>query len=130
MAGRYLEMLENQEIEGNLTSVFFHLRNSEQHWIHPRNELNAMLFHNGPATWLFILTLSPSEWSWHEMGDYLHKLIPNLKSLSISALVAVDPISTSHFIDNKLKAFLEFITSDCKPIGEVTHYCYRREYQG
>ena len=127
-AGRYLEMLEKEEIEGNLTSVFSRLRNSEQYWIRPRNELNAMAFHYGPATWY--LTLSPSEWSWHEMGDYLRKLNPDLSSLSISALVAADPISTSRFIDNKLKAFLEFITSDCKPIGEVTHYYYRREYQG
>ena len=121
-------MLENQEIEGNLTSVFSRLCNSEQYWIHPRNELNAMSFHYGPATWY--LTLSPSEWSWHEMGEYLRKLNPDLSSLSISALVAADPISTSRFIDNKLKAFLEFITSDCKPISEITHYYYRREYQG
>ena len=64
------------------------------------------------------------------MGEYLRKLNPDLNSLSISALVAADPISTSRFIDNKLKVFLEFITSDCKPIGEVTHYYYRREYQG
>ena len=84
-AGWYLEMLENQEIEGNLTSVFSRLHNSEQYWICPRNELNAMSFHYGPAT--LHLTLSPSEWSWHEMGDYLRKLNPDLNSLSISALV-------------------------------------------
>jgi len=90
--------------------------------------LNAMSFHYGPATWY--LTLSPSEWSWHDMGDYLRKLNPDLSSLSISALVAADPISTSRFIDNKLKAFIEFIQSNDDPIGKVTHYYYRREYQG
>ena len=121
-------MLENQELEGDLTSVFARLRNSQQYWSRPRNELNAMSFHYGPATWY--LTLSPSEWSWHDMGDYLRKLNPDLSSLSISALVAADPISTSRFIDNKLKAFIEFIQSNDDPIGKVTHYYYRREYQG
>ena len=48
-AGRYLEMLQNQEIEGNVTrlSLFSRLLNSEQYWICPRNELNAMSFHDG-----------------------------------------------------------------------------------
>ena len=49
---------------------------------------------------------------------------------SISELVAADPVATSRFIDNKLKAILEFITSDDMPIGKITHYYYRREYQG
>jgi len=43
-------MLENEELEGELTSIFALLRNSEQFWKHPRNELNAMSFHYGPAT--------------------------------------------------------------------------------
>ena len=49
---------------------------------------------------------------------------------SISELVAADPVATIRFIDNKLKAILEFITSDDMPIGKITHYYYRREYQG
>ena len=39
---------------------------------------------------------------------------------SISELVAADPATTSHFIDNELKAILEFITSDDMPIGKIT----------
>ena len=55
---------------------------------------------------------------------------PDLADKSISELVAADPISTSRFINNKLKAILDFLTSDDEPIGKVTHYYYRREYQG
>ena len=127
-AARYLNMLENEELEEDLCSIFARLRNSEQYWIRPRNELNCMSFHYGPATWY--LTLSPSEWTWEDLGQYLHKVNPDLVDKSISELVAADPISTSRFINNKLKAILDFLTSDDDPIGKVTHYYYRREYQG
>lgn len=121
-------MLENEELEGDLCSVFARLRNSEQCWMRPRNELNSMSFYYGPATWY--LTLSPSEWNWEDLGQHLRRVNPDLADKSISELVAADPVATSRFIDNKLKAILDFITSDAEPIGKVTHYYYRREYQG
>ena len=126
-AAKYLQMLENEELEGNLCSVFARLRNSQQYWIRPRSELNTMSFYYGPATWY--LTLSPSEWTWEDLGQYLRKVNPDLADKSISELVAADPVSTSRYIDNTLKAFLEFILSDDNPIGKVIHYYYRREYQ-
>ena len=70
-AKRYLEKLQNQDLEGNLTSIFSRLQNSQQYWIKPRNNLNAMTLHYGPATWF--LTLSPAEWAWDDLGDYLRK---------------------------------------------------------
>ena len=65
-AARYLNILKNEEIEGNLCSVLAWLRNSEQYWMHPRNELNSMSFYYGPVTWY--LTFSPSEWNWEDLG--------------------------------------------------------------
>ena len=124
-AVRYLDMIQNEEIEGDLTS---RLRNSEQFWIRPRNDLNCMTLYYGPATWF--LTLSPSEWAWNDLGEYLCKVNPNMKDLPISALVAADPISASRFIENKRKAFIDFIMSSNNPIGKVAHYFCRREYQG
>ena len=88
-AGRYLEMIQNEEIEGDLTSVFHRLRNSEQFWMRPRNDLNCMTLYYGPATWF--LTLSPSEWAWNDLDEYLRKVNPNMNDLSTSALVAADP---------------------------------------
>ena len=92
-AARYLDMIQNEEIEGDLTSIFHRLQNSEQFWIRPRNDLNCMTLYYGPATWF--LTLSPSEWAWNDLGEYLCKVNPNMKDLPISALVAADPISAS-----------------------------------
>ena len=127
-AARYLDMLQNEEIEGDLTSIFSRLRNSEQYWIKPRNDLHCMTLYYGPATWF--LTLSPSEWTWNDLGEYLHKINPDLKDLNISALIAADPVSVSRFMENKRKAFIEFIMSSDNPIGKVSHYYCRREYQG
>ena len=131
-AAQYLQLLSKDELEGNLTTIFSRLRNSEQFWVHPRNDLNCMVFHYGPATWF--LTLSPGEWLWEDLGAYLHKLNPAMHDSSISALVVADPISASRFIDNKFKAVLDFLLFDkvpaerC-PLGNVIHYCVRREYQ-
>jgi len=55
---------------------------------------------------------------WEDLGQYLCKINPDLADKSISELVAADPVATSNFIDNKLKVFLEFITSDENPIRE------------
>ena len=119
-------------MEGSLTTIFSRLHNSEQYWVHPRNDLNCMVFHYGPATWF--LTLSPGEWLWEDFGAYLRELNPAMHDLSISALVVADPISASRFIDNKFKAVLDFLLFDkvpaerC-PLGNVIHYYVRHEYQ-
>jgi len=34
-AACYLEKLQNEELEGNLTSIFSRLQNSQQYWIKP-----------------------------------------------------------------------------------------------
>ena len=64
------------------------------------------------------------------MGDYLRKINPSLKELSISALVASDPVSVCRYMENAHKAFTDFILSPDNPIGKVSHYFCRREYQG
>ena len=113
-ATRYLEMLQNEEIEDNLTSIFSRLRNSDQYWIKPWNDLNCMTLYYGPATWF--LTLSPSSGHGIYMDEYLYKVSPHLKHLSISELVSADPISLSRFMENKHKAFIDFIMSEDNPI--------------
>lgn len=77
------------------------------------------------------MTLSPSEWLWEDLGAYIRRVNGwNDTSLSVSVLIAKDPMSTSRFLDNKFQAMFDFINSKDNPIGEVTHYFWRREYQG
>ncbi|KAF8792848.1 hypothetical protein HNY73_004397 [Argiope bruennichi] len=127
-AEQYFEMLNKDELEGDLTAIFGRLRNTEQFWKKPRNDVNCMTQHYGPATWF--LTMSPSEWMWDDLGEYLKEVnSPEMANKSISELVALDPVSTSRFIDNKFKAMLDFLMSSNEPLGKVIHYFWRREYQ-
>ena len=131
-AAQCLQLLSKDELEGNLTTIFARLRNTEQFWVRPRNDLNCMVFHYGPATWF--VTLSPGEWLWEDLGTYLRDLNPTMLDSTISALVAADPVSASRFIDNKFRAVLDFllfnkVPVEERPLGNVIHYCVRREYQ-
>ena len=128
-AAEYLDAMSKDALESNLNTIFSSLRNTEQYWRQPRNDLDCMTRHYGPATWF--ITLSPSEWLWDDLGDYIREVNGwQNSSLSTSELVAKDPVSTSRFLDNKFRAMIDFICSKDCPIGEVTHYFWRREYQG
>ena len=121
----YLEAMSKEALESNLNSMFSTLRNTEQYWRRPRSDLSCMAQHYGPATWF--LTLSPSEWLWNDLGEYIRDANGwQDSSLTTSLLVAKDPVSTSRFLDNKFKAMLAFICSKDSPIGKVTHYFWRR----
>ena len=53
-----------------------------------------------------------------------------MKDLTISSLIAADPVSLSRFMENTRKAFIEFIMSSDNPIKKVSHFYCRQEYQG
>ncbi|XP_029172863.1 ATP-dependent DNA helicase PIF1-like [Nylanderia fulva] len=121
--------MSKELLESNLSTIFSILRNTEQYWRKPRSDLNCMTQHYGPATWF--ITLSPSEWLWEDLGEYIREVNGwHDTSLCVNVLVAKDPVSTSRFLDNKFRAMLDFINSKDHPIGEVTHYFWRQEYQG
>ena len=56
-AAQCLQLLSKDELAGNLTTIFARLRNTEQFWVRPRNDLNCVVFHYGPATCLSLSVL-------------------------------------------------------------------------
>lgn len=70
-AEQYLQMFNNDELEGDLTAIFCRLRNTEQFWKKPRDDVNCMTQNCGPET--LFLTMSPSEteWMWEDLGEYI-----------------------------------------------------------
>lgn len=85
-AEQYFKMLNKDELEGDLTAIFGRLRNTEQFWKKPRNDVNCMTQHYGPATWF--LTMSPAEWMWDDLGEYVKEVnVPEMANKSISELV-------------------------------------------
>ncbi|XP_065892428.1 uncharacterized protein [Dysidea avara] len=127
-AARYLEMLSSEELEGNLTTIFARVRNTESFWTRHRNDLNCMSFHYGPPTWF--ITLNPGEWLWEDLRTYLKIVNPSFADMSIAEMIATDPVSSSRFIDNKYKAIYDFILSDSQPLGPVCALGANREHQG
>lgn len=128
-ASTYLAALSEGELESDLNTIFSRLRNTEEYWKIPRNNLNCMIDHYGPATWF--LTLTPAEWLWPDLTKYIRDINkPKMDKIPDAELFALDPVSVSRFIDNKFQAILDFIHSDDKPLGEIVHSFFRREYQG
>jgi len=74
-AARCLEMLSTDELEGNLTTIFARVRNTESFWSRHRNDLNCMSFHYGPPT--CFITLNPGEWLWDDLCVYLKTVNPS-----------------------------------------------------
>ena len=124
----FLEQLSKDQLQTNLTTICSRLRNTAQYWRKPRNDLNCMIYHYGPATWF--LTLSPSEWLWTDLIEYLREVNgPSVAKMSPNELIVSDPLATARFIDNTFHAMLDFICAPDNPIGKVTHYFWHREYQ-
>ena len=114
-------MLFKEELENDMSTVFSRLRNTKQFWRIPRNNLNCMVDYYGALTWF--LTLSPAEWLWPDLNK------PKFDKLPTSQLISLDPVNASKFIDNKFHAMFDFLCSSDNPIGKITHYFGRREYQ-
>ena len=56
--------------------------------------------------------------------------IPNVKSVTISSLTAIDPVSVCMVFENRWRAFLNTVILDPQgPVGIVTDYLWRLEYQ-
>lgn len=126
-AAQYIDVLNKDELEGDLSAIFGRLSNTEQYWKKPRNDVVCMTEHYGPATWF--LTMSPCEWMWTDLEEYLKQVNGPEFGKSIMELVALDSVSTSRFIENKFKVMLDFLMSSDDPIGNIEHYFWCREYQ-
>lgn len=100
------DKLANKEFHVNACNIFTRLRNSKPFWNNPRNDINCMIQHYGPATWF--LTFSPSEYHWEDLDKYLRDINgAKAHGKSTSALIAMDPISSSDFHQG--------------PLGKVAH---------
>lgn len=127
-AKKFMDMIQNNEIDDNLKTIFGRLRGTEQFWKKPRNDIFCMTNNYGPAT--FFLTLSPSEYHWEDLHKcYCIIYNVNKQTRTLSNFIASDPVIASLFIEMKFRAMVKFLLSDSHPLGEIAHYAWRREYQ-
>ena len=112
-----------------MTRVLKDVPNTASYWNSQHAKLKAQIGKYGPPT--FFLTFSPAEYDWPELIEYLREAnqdLPNISELSPSDLMAKDPVLTSTFVHQRFDALLDFILN-AKPLGEVTSYFIRHEYQ-
>ena len=99
-AANFLKALDKDLLNENLNTVFSRLRGTEAFWKIPRNNLRVMMEEYGPATFFF-LTVSPGEWMWPELAEFIKTANNWSNEKSISELFALDPVSTAIFFQKK-----------------------------
>ena len=128
------DKIQRGELDKPLSTIFNKVRGTEEFFKIPKFNVETMIRNYGPATWF--LTLSPTEWLWPELKNFLLEVNPNLKeqdkkkSMTVSELTAIDPVNTSTYFENRFQSVVKFLYGPEEPLGKIKHYFFRREYQG
>jgi len=131
-AAKLINLIESgdRELETSLGHTLTALRGSQQFWSMKCSDLNAMDEKFGGAT--FFGTVAFSEYNDNVLFQYLKERNPDLVTpqITLAKLIASDPLSVSVYCEKRFRTyFKKVIKSVSCPLGEVTHYFWRREYQ-
>ncbi|KAK3100323.1 hypothetical protein FSP39_018128 [Pinctada imbricata] len=110
------------------------IRGTPSYWQNTQKDLFAMLRQIGIPTWF--CSFSAAEFRWPEIvNTILHqqnsdKDFYDLDWTQKSKLLKNDPVSVARMFDHRFHLFLKMIIfSELEPIGKVTDYFYRVEFQ-
>jgi len=81
----------------------------------------------GPPS--FFVTMNPAEWEWEELIPLYLSFHPDAEGKSIGEMCRLDPTIFVYYFDIRVKAYLKFLRSKEKPLGELLEYWYRMEGQ-
>ena len=132
-AGRICEMVaeKSPDLEQNIRSVLGNIPGTPQWWGHFQNEIEATVREHGPPT--FFMTLGVNEYTNPFFKEALKRFNPEWTDsdvVDVDELTARDPgavaIISNHYFE---LLFHKFICVDEGPLGTVTHYTFRKEYQ-
>ena len=121
---------EDPALLKNVSGVLKKLPSQQSFWNDVKRKVEQMIYEFGPAT--FWSTFSPREYDDENLHKYLHSMnadLPGVESMTTSQLVCQDPVLAGLYIQNKFNALLDYILSDAEPLGKVTHFFVRTEYQ-
>ena len=117
--------------------IFRQLRNSPAYLATKKKDVFAMIRQIGLPTWF--MSLSSADTRWPFLLKALAKLdgkilsdsdIKNLSWQEKSSLVQKDPVTCSRIFNDRVQQFIKiFLKSPHEPIGVVTDYFYRVEFQ-
>ena len=117
--------------------IFRQLRNSPAYLASKKKDVFAMIRQLGLPTWFMSLSSADTRWS------FLLKALSQLDGVILSdeevaklswnektKLVQKDPITCSRIFDERVRKFIQiFLKSSHDPVGHVTDYFYRVEFQ-
>ena len=97
----------DEEVEGNLSTIFQQMRGSKQYWFLYRSEVMCMAREYSSPT--LFLTLSCAEYDSLDIATYLWKVNDVSDSYPIGKLYAEDPISVSRKFSQKFHDFFQTV---------------------
>ena len=126
---RFLDKVSksDQDVEGNLSTMFASVRGSKQYWFLRSSELRCMVRESGSPT--LFLTFSCAEYDCPHITKYLRKVNNVQDSYPIGRLCAEDPISVSRKFSQKFHDFFNTVIIKGKVLGTVSHHYFKKEYQ-
>lgn len=123
--------INDDELEPNLHTVMNKVRNSKQYWNQVSSDLRAFNQARGPAH--IFLTLNPAEYNWMDLKEFLvvHcKDLPNIDTIQFNDLLNIEPGLVAYYFNQRFNSFFaKVLFAHNGPIGKVTGYFWRREYQ-
>ena len=113
------------------------VRGSPPYWQKAMYKLLAAVKQFGIFT--FFVTLSSADLKWHDILQAISRQqrkpltdeeVENLSFEEKSALLRSNPVTAAgHFNHRIQKFFISFLLSPAQPLGKITHYSYRIEFQ-
>ena len=127
--GQFIDRVScrDEEVEGNLSTIFQSVRGSKQYWFLRNSELMCMLREFGSPT--FFLTLSCAEYDSPEIDTYLRKVNNVSDSYLTQKLCTEDPLSVSRKFSQKFHDFFNTVILKGAVLGTVAQHFYKKEYQ-
>ena len=126
-------MVEDDEAFKFLKTV----RSSPAFWQQKQRELMSMIIQLGCT--MFFLTLSAAEIKWIELLRILKQILDDVK-LSVKEvlefqwseradLIRRDPVTCARYFDHRSKELFKVLRSELSPLGKLTDYYLRIEFQ-
>ena len=97
----------DEEVEGNLSTIFQQMRGSKQYWFLRCSEVMCMVREYSSPT--FFLTLSCAEYDSLDIATYLRKVHDMPDSYPIGKICTEDPVSVSRKFSQKFHDFFQTV---------------------
>jgi len=118
--------------------IFRTLRNSPVYLEKRKKDLFAMIRQLGLPTWFGSFSSADTKWNdllrvlgkLNDGRDYTDTELEDMNWHEKTRLVQIDPVTCSRFFDNRVQQFIKIVLkSEHHPIGKISDYFYRVEFQ-